>query len=265
MSYETILSDTLSDPLSENGSGVAILTLNRPHRLNAWTHQMHAELFDAITLCNDDPDIGAIVVTGAGRGFCAGADIRDNFQARIDGESQTLPGDWVGLVRSSKPMIAAVNGASVGVGATMVLPMDIIIASDQAKFGMFFVKMGVTPELASSHFLVQRMGMGRASEMCLTGRLYSGQEAFDAGLADRVVPHAKLMDEALETARLIAANPAPQLRWIKELLTANGSETDIAAVQRREGEALQKAYATPEHTEAVNAFLEKRSPNFRRA
>ncbi|MCZ6887517.1 MAG: enoyl-CoA hydratase-related protein [Gammaproteobacteria bacterium] len=257
MSYETILSDT--------DRGVAILTLNRPHRLNAWTHQMHAELFDAITLCNDDPDIGAIVVTGAGRGFCAGADIRDNFQARIDGESQALPGDWVGLVRSSKPMIAAVNGASVGVGATMVLPMDIIIASDQAKFGMFFVKMGVTPELASSHFLVQRMGMGRASEMCLTGRLYSGQEAFDAGLADRVVPHDKLMDEALETARLIAANPAPQLRWIKELLTANGSETDIAAVQRREGEALQKAYATPEHTEAVNAFLEKRPPNFRRA
>ena len=265
MSYETILSDTLSDPLSDAGAGVAILTLNRPHRLNAWTHQMHAELFDAITLCNDDPDIGAIVVTGAGRGFCAGADIRDNFQARIDGESQTLPGDWVGLVRSSKPMIAAVNGASVGVGATMVLPMDIIIASDQAKFGMFFVKMGVTPELASSHFLVQRMGMGRASEMCLTGRLYSGQEAFDAGLADRVVPHERLMDEALETARLIAANPAPQLRWIKELLTANGSETDIAAVQRREGEALQKAYATPEHTEAVNAFLEKRPPNFRRA
>ena len=259
MSYETILSDTLTNP----DGGVAILTLNRPHRLNAWTHQMHAELFDAITLCNDDPDIGAIVVTGAGRGFCAGADIRDNFQARIDGESQTLPGDWVGLVRSSKPMIAAVNGASVGVGATMVLPMDIIIASDQAKFGMFFVKMGVTPELASSHFLVQRMGFGRASEMCLSGRMYSGTEAHEVGLADHVVPPEELMDKALELARTIAQNPAPQLRWVKRLLTENGTATDLQQVQKREVEFLQQAYATPEHKEAIAAFLDKRPPDFR--
>ena len=147
----------------EKEDDIAVITLNRPERLNAWTQRMNAELVEAVTLCNDDPEVGAIVFTGAGRGFCAGADIRDNFQARLDGNGERVEHDWVALVRSSKPMVAAVNGASVGVGATMILPMDVIVASDEAKFGMFFIKMGVVPELASSHFLVQRMGFGRAS------------------------------------------------------------------------------------------------------
>lgn len=254
MSYEQILLETQGN--------VAVITLNRPARLNAWTYQMSHELTDAITRCNQDDAIGAMVVTGAGRGFCAGADIKDNFKARIDGKADESPGDWIGLVRSSKPLIAAVNGASVGVGATMILPMDVIVASEQAKFAMAFIKMGLTPELASSHFLVQRMGFGRASEMCLSGRLYSGAEAYAMGLADRVVEHDELMEAALEIASTIAANPGPQLRWVKELLTRNGSETDIAVVQRREGEALRRAYVSAEHKEAVNAFLEKREPNF---
>ena len=249
----------------EKEDDIAVITLNRPERLNAWTQRMNGELVEAVTLCNDDPEVGAIVFTGAGRGFCAGADIRDNFQARLDGDGERVEHDWVALVRSSKPMVAAVNGASVGVGATMILPMDVIVASDEAKFGMFFIKMGVVPELASSHFLVQRMGFGRASEMCLTGRLYSGQEAYEQGLADRVVPHADLMAEAKTIASTMAANPAPHLRWVKELLSLNGSETDIGRVQQREGEALQKAYASSEHKEAVAAFLEKREPRFKRA
>ncbi len=173
-------------------------------------------------------------------------------------------GDWIDLVRSSKPLIAAVNGACVGVGATMILPMDVIIASEEAKFGMLFVKMGVTPELASSHFLVQRLGFGRASEMCLTGRLYSGAEAFEMGLADRLAKPGELLAEAKALAQEMAANPSPHLRWVKELLTENGVESDIALVQQREGEALAKAYASAEHKEAVDAFLAKRPPNFKR-
>ena len=241
---------------------VAVLTLNRPERLNAWTHTMNSELTDAIERCNADPAVGAIVVTGAGRGFCAGADIRDNFKARLDGAEQKPVGDWVGLVRQSKPMVAAVNGPSVGVGATMILPMDVIVASENAKFAMAFVKMGLTPELASSHFLVQRMGFGRASEMCLSGRLYSGREAFELGLADRLCSPDALLETALEVAGAMAANPGPQLRWIKELLSENGAETDIAAVQRRELEALQRARASADHREAVEASLEKRAPKF---
>ena len=264
----------------EKGDDIAVITLNRPERLNAWTNEMSRELHVAISGLNDDPDVGAMVVTGAGRGFCAGADIRDTFlargapsrspapgaKARMDasGKEQRGGGDWIGLVRSSKPLIAAVNGACVGVGATMVLPMDVIVASEEAKFGMFFVKMGVTPELASSHFLVQRIGIGRASEMCLTGRLYSAKEAFGMGLADRLTTPGDLLEEASALAREIAANPARQLRWVKDLLTRNGSETDISLVQKREAEVLAKAYASNEHKEAVDAFLNKRKPEFKR-
>jgi 2-(1,2-epoxy-1,2-dihydrophenyl)acetyl-CoA isomerase len=251
----------------ERRGNVGLVTLNRPDRLNAWTYQMNAELCDIIGQCNEDAAIGAMVVTGAGRGFCAGADIRDNFQARLDGKQDTTARqtpDWVTLVRQSKPLLAAVNGASVGVGATMILPFDVIIASDRARFGMGFIKMGLVPELASSHFLVQRMGLGRASEMCLTGRLYSGEEAFQMGLADRLVKHDELLDQAVALATEIAGNPSPQLRWIKALLSENGSETDLAKVQSRELAALTEARRSPEHREAVSAFLEKRAPDFSR-
>jgi len=251
--------------------GVGVLTLNRPERMNAWTYQMSAELTDAINYCNEADAVGAMIITGEGRGFCAGADIGDTFKARLDDAGGDEPGagarssDWVALLRRSKPIIAAVNGASVGVGATMILPCDVIMASETARIAMGFVRMGLVPELGSSHYLVQRMGFGRASEMCLTGRLYSAREAHDMGLIDHLVPHEQLMEKAMELATAIAANPAPQLRWIKELISANGCATDLAAVQQREMELLQQAYATPEHKEAVAAFLEKREPNFRRA
>jgi enoyl-CoA hydratase/carnithine racemase len=253
---------------------VALITLNRPDRLNAWTPRMALEQVDALERANDDPAVGAIVMTGAGRGFCAGADMQDTFQTRLDG---TDPGedtahgqggmparvDWVSLLRQSKPLVAAVNGAAVGVGMTMILPCDVIVASQQARFGMFFIRMGIVPELASTHFLVQRMGFGRASEMCLSGRLLDAQEAFDAGLADRLVAPEALLDTSLELARGMGANPGPQLRMIKELLTRNACETDLLEAQRRETRYLLECYETPEHKEAVRAFIEKRKPNFR--
>jgi enoyl-CoA hydratase/carnithine racemase len=266
MTYEQILCDSLDD--------VVVLTLNRPAKLNAWTPHMATELAEAIEIANDDPAIGAVVITGAGRGFCAGADMADTFQKRISGEDpgeNTAGGqggmpadiDWVGLLRRSKPIIAAVNGAAVGIGMTMILPCDVIIAADKAKFGMFFIKVGLVPELASTHFLVQRMGFGRASEMCLSGRLYGADEALAAGLVERVVPQERLLDEALALARLIAANPPPMLLMIKELLTRNGATTNLEKVQRRETKFLRKCWKTPEHAEAVSAFLEKRPARFR--
>ena len=252
----------------ETDGAVATLTLSRPERLNAWTYQMSSELTHAIEHVNASPELGAMIITGEGRGFCAGADIQDTFQSQIDGEKPKREGgasDWVALMRRSKPIIAAVNGASVGVGATMILPSDIIIAAQGAKFGMVFVRMGVVPELASSHYLVQRMGIGRASEMCLTGRLYTATEAFEMGLVDRLVADEDLLTTAQELAATIAANPAPQLQWVKELLTENGCETDLALVQKREMALLAQAYVSPEHKEAVAAFLEKRPPDYRRA
>jgi len=253
---------------------VAWITLNRPERLNAWTPHMATEQADAIERANADRAVGAIVMTGAGRGFCAGADMQDTFKSRIDGVDpggNTAEGDggmpagldWVALVRRSKPMIAAVNGAAVGIGMTMILPFDVIVASDKARFGMFFIKMGLVPELASTHFLVQRTGFGRASEMCLSGRLYSADEALRMGLADRLAAAEQLTDEAQRVALEIAANPDPQLRMIKELLGRNGSTTELGEVQRRETEMLRICWKTPEHKEAVQAFLEKRPPKFR--
>ncbi|HKE10494.1 MAG TPA: enoyl-CoA hydratase-related protein [Myxococcota bacterium] len=250
----------------ERRDAVALLTLQRPERLNAWTPRMSEELVVAIERANADPETGAIVLTGSGRGFCAGADVRDAFQQREDSASDpgsAREGSWVHLVRTSKPLVAAVNGVAVGVGLTMILPFDVIVASDQARFGMFFVKMGLVPELASTHYLVQRVGFARASEMCLSGRLVGAEEAASHGLANCVVPGEKLLDEALAQAAAIAANPDRQLRMIKQLLTRNGSDPDLDAVMKREFQLLHACYTSPEHREAIAAFTEKRSPKFR--
>ena len=221
MSFETIL--------YEKKNNSALITLNRPEKLNAWTPFMAEELAKAITKANEDNSVGAIVMTGAGKGFCAGADIEETFQTRIDGkdpgnDTQSGSGgmpknvNWVQLIRESKPMIAAVNGAAVGIGITMILPFDIIVASDKAKFGMFFIQMGLVPELASSHFLVQRMGFGKASEMCLSGRLVQAKEAMDSNLVDFLTSEDELLSEALSRADLIGANPKPQLKMVKDCL-----------------------------------------------
>lgn len=266
MNYEQITSERRGD--------VALITLNRPDKLNAWTPRMAEEQAHAIEQANADDNIGAIVMTGAGRGFCAGADMDDTFQTRIGGEdpgentaggSGGMPAglDWVGLLRQSKPVVAAINGAAVGIGVTMVLPCDVILASERARLGMLFIKVGLVPELASTHYLVQRMGLGKASEMCLSGRLYSAAECLEAGLVDHVAPGDDLLERALALAGEFAANPSPQLLMTKQLLSQNGSEVDLDEVQRRESELLRICWETPEHKEAVAAFIEKRPPNFR--
>jgi enoyl-CoA hydratase/carnithine racemase len=242
---------------------IASILLDRGERLNAWTPRMSHELWHAIERSNEDPGIGSIVLTGAGRGFCAGADI-SGFQRQLDANEPLTPGgDWVDLCRRSKPLIAAVNGACVGVGMTMILPFDIIVASERARFGMLFIKMGLVPELASTHFLVQRVGFAKATEICLSGRLYSAGELSGSGLYNGLVPPEELLPRALELASEIAANPDPQLRMIKELLGRNGTEPDLKAVQAREHEFLARCYDTPEHREAVDAFVERRAPHFR--
>jgi enoyl-CoA hydratase/carnithine racemase len=249
----------------ERRDSVALITLNRPERLNAWTPQMAREQGHAIGAANEDDGVGAIVMTGAGRGFCAGADMRDTFTKRLDGadpggDTQDTGGmprdvDWVALARESKPLIAAVNGAAVGIGMTMILPFDVIVASQRARFGMLFIKVGLVPELASTRLLAQRVGIGRASEMCLTGRIYNADAAHRMGLADRLAEPEQLLQEALGLAAEIAANPAPQLRMIKRLLTENALETDLQLIQRREHELIRECWKSPEHREAVERFL----------
>ncbi len=260
--------------LTEQRGDVLLITLNRPEKLNAWNTRMGRELKQAIGDANTDAGIGAIVVTGAGRAFCAGADIGDTFADRdvtsaSSGESAgaesagaNVAYEWVELCQRSKPLIAAVNGICIGVGITQILCFDTILASEQARFGIGFIKIGLVPELAATRFLTERMGPGRSRLFALSGDLWSADEALAANLVDRVVVHEDLVDEAVEIAARIAANPAPQLQWTKQLLLDNAFETDLRTVQGREMDVIGRAFATPEHAEAVQAFIEKRPPEF---
>ncbi len=159
-------------------------------------------------------------------------------------------------------MVAAVNGAAIGMGLSMILPFDRIVSGRSGRFSARFIKVGVVPELASTLFLPQRVGFGAASDLMLSARIIDADEANRLGLIDELVDDDALLDTALARARSYAENAPPHLLWVKELLTLNMGETDVAAAQKREMQALQSAYRTPEHREAVAAFLEKRPANF---
>jgi 2-(1,2-epoxy-1,2-dihydrophenyl)acetyl-CoA isomerase len=268
---------TYEQILFEQQGRVGLITLNRPERLNAWTWKMNAEIQDAIERCNDDDGIGAVVVTGAGRGFCSGADmgvfdkaINRRAQATTDAErlaaSAPPPGQReapdIGLYQQSKPIICAINGPAIGVGLTMTLTMDLRIASDLARFSMRFVRMGIVPEASSTLYLPQIVGLSNALELSLTGRIIDASEALRYGLVSRVVPHEQLMPETMALAQEIAENPTDATRAAKMLLHRNMIEQDREAVRRREGVVITKQYESTNHKEAVRAFIEKRQPRF---
>ncbi len=256
----------------EQRGRVAVLTLNRPEKLNAWTPRMMAELTQAMRAAAGDTATGAIVVTGAGRAFCAGADVdavfRKQSQERDAGEESKAAQDagadnWVTFLRNlPKPTIAAVNGAAVGIGVTQALSMDIRLASENARFGMFFVRMGLVPELASSALLPQMVGQARALEWCLSGRMIPAAEAREAGLVSEVVPAEGLIDRAVELGEQLAGQSAFAMTNIRRLIVANTNETDVTAAMHREGVALNAAYRSWEHKEAIEAFLTKRPADF---
>ena len=252
----------------EKRGKVGLVTLNRPEKLNAWTYTMMGEIRQAMNEANADDGVGAIVFTGAGRAFCAGADISATFQTQIDSNharpaNASASDNWVQAVQENpKPTIAAINGAAVGIGITLILPFDIRIASTEARIGMFFVRMGLVPELASSHLLPQLVGSGRALEWCLTGRMIPADEAREAGLVTEVLPADQLLDRALALGEQLSNQSQPAMSMIKSLLRENANETDIAEVSRREGTALGEAYRSWQHKEAVAAFLGKRAPDF---
>lgn len=261
MAYEQILVD--------RKDRVGVITLNRPDRLNAWTDQMGGELREAIEAFNQDRSVGAVVLTGAGRAFCAGADIRgwdrqireaegDGGAPRLRGEGETL----THLLARSKPVICAINGHSIGVGLTLTLPCDVRIASENAKLSMRFIRVGVLPELASTRLLVHIVGLTQALELMLSGRIIDAAEAGRIGLVNRVVPAERLMDEAMETAAEIAFNPAENVAAVKRMVWENLWETSLDSVIAREGREFNEAMARPAFKEAVTAFLEKRQPIF---
>lgn len=175
------------------------------------------------------------------------------------------PFDWVGLMRSSKPVVAAINGAAIGVGLSQVMSMDHIVAAKGAKLSLRFVKVGVVPELASSNLVPMHVGFGKASELMLTGKTILAEEAAAIGLIDNVVEPDQLMEAAYDMAHAMGDNPQASVRFTKQLITENMAQTSLKDVQRLELALLNQAYETPEHKEAISAFLAKREPDFKAA
>ncbi len=256
--------------LIEQRDRVGVITFNKPDRLNVFSYAMFSEVRQAIETFNEDPGVGAVVLTGSGRAFCAGADIRGwdrEIEAREHGDQrrpQREDENWVHFIQRSKPVICAINGLSIGVGLTMTLPCDVRIASDQARLSMRFVRIGVLPELASTRILGHIVGLTQALELMLSGRIIDAAEAGRIGLVNRVVPHDQLLDHIVETAAEIAFNPAESLLAIKRLAWQNLTETNLEEVWKRENKEFAAAMERPSFKEAVSAFLEKREPQFNR-
>jgi enoyl-CoA hydratase/carnithine racemase len=251
--------------------GILTITLNRPDRLNAWTATMCEELIDAFDAADANDEVRVLIVTGAGRGFCAGADLsgggRSFDRARGD-EAEAVHRDTGGrftlrVFESTKPVIAAINGPAVGVGATMTLPMDLRIASDQARIGFVFTRRGIVPEACSSWFLPRIVGISRAMEWVASGRIFSAQEALEANLVRSVHPAEELLDAAHAIAREIADNAAPvSVAAARRMLwTMLGAEHPMLA-HRAESRALFERGRSADAMEGVTAFLEKRPAQF---
>ena len=242
--------------------GVATVTLNRPEAMNAWTPQLSDELTMAMGAADTDDNVRAIVVTGAGRAFCAGADLSGGEDGFLGGQASKYDGPRRWPHHTSKPVIAAINGHAVGVGITYPMLADIRIASETAKIQYAMVRRGILPELGSHVILPRILGFSRAAELLLTGRMLTGAEAADLGLVSRAVPADEVLPAAMEIARDIAVNTAPVSVALAKRLMWEGMNTGIDEMIATEGRIINKLAASPDSVEGVRAFFEKRTPQW---
>jgi enoyl-CoA hydratase/carnithine racemase len=256
-----------SDVLVDVDAGVAVLTLNRPEHLNAYTADMGALLSQAYRDCDEDDDVRAIVVTGAGRAFCAGADFSGSaspFDAPADDTTFSASPIDPAAFELRKPVIAAVNGHAIGIGLTIALQADVRIVAEDAKYGVVQVRRGVIPDCMSHWTLAQLTNLGVAAEVLLTGRTFSGSEAVSFGIANKALPATQVLDHAVQMARDIATNVAPMSAALcKRLLwdtTINGyTPRQVASL---ETQLHHRVMGTDDAREGVAAFLDRRSPRF---
>src|SRR5881227_282062 len=253
---------------------VLTITLNRPDKLNAFTFTMMKELLDAFDRADADDDVRVVIVTGAGRGFCAGADLaagdgtfdyRDSSGKEARLEDTRDGGGLVALriFESKKPVIAAFNGPAVGVGVTMTLPMDVRLASESARFGFVFARRGLVPEAASSWFLPRVVGISKAAEWTYTGRVFDVQEALAAGLVRSVHAPGDLLPAAYELAREIADNTsAVSVALTRQMLWRMLGEPHPMSAHRVDSRVINAMGASPDAREGVLSFLEKRPAQF---
>jgi enoyl-CoA hydratase/carnithine racemase len=249
---------------------VLTITLRRPERLNAFTQQMLEEILQALDRADADDAVRVILFTGEGRAFCAGADLGsggDTFDASEQRPAE-VHRDGGGLLslrlfECRKPVIAAINGAAVGVGATMTLPMDVRIASEKARFGFVFARRGIVPEACSSWFLPRVVGISKALEWVTSGRILSAQEALEGGLVSRVVPPDELLPAARELASEIAENTSGvSVCLARHLLWRMLGADHPMEAHKLDSRAIYAMGRSPDAYEGVNSFLEKRAPNF---
>jgi enoyl-CoA hydratase/carnithine racemase len=251
---------------------ILTITLDRPERLNAFTATMGRELIGAFDLADADDEVRVIIVTGAGRGFCAGADLAaggSTFDWRERAtEEQEIPRDGGGQVAlrifaATKPVIAAINGPAVGVGITMTLPMDIRILAQESKIGFVFARRGIVPEACSSWFLPRLVGISQAMEWVSTGRVFGAEEALAGGLVRSVHPQHELLAVAEALAREIAENSAPVSVALARRLMWNmlGAEHPMVA-HRADSRAMFSRGQSADAREGVSSFLDKRDPQF---
>jgi enoyl-CoA hydratase/carnithine racemase len=250
---------------------VATITLHRPDKLNAFTGTMMREMIDAFDRVDADDDVRAVIVTGAGRAYCAGADLAaggDTF-ARGGSDVQTevgVPRDGGGLLTlrifdCTKPVIGAINGAAVGVGVTMTLPMDIRLASTAARFGFVFTRRGIVPEACSSYFLPRLVGISTAAEWCFTGALFPASEARERGLVRSVHPPEELVPAARAIAREIADHTAPvSVALTRQMLWRMLGADHPMVAHRVDSRGILSRGASDDAREGVQSFLDKRQP-----
>jgi enoyl-CoA hydratase/carnithine racemase len=257
--------------------GVATITLNRPERMNVYNSRMRTELISVFDRTDADDAVKAVVITGSGRAFCAGADISEGKDA-LDANRRRDPGqplivngvrrDGTGMLtlrifNSLKPVIAAVNGAAAGAGATLTLPMDIRMASTEARYGFVFVRRGVTPEAASSWFLPRLVGIATSLEWCYSGRLVTAQEALAAGLVRSVHAPAELLPAAQALAREFAQNGAPvSMALTRQMMWRMLGASHPMEAHSVDSRAIRARGASADAREGLTAFLQKRPPIF---
>ena len=272
MNFETIL--------YEKENHILTITLNRPEKLNAFTSQMMRDLITAFEKAAKDDDIRVVVVTGSGRGFCAGADLgagantfnRDVRNDRKGSHEKSEDLEWLrdgggrttlAIYDFPKPTIAAINGPAVGVGVTMTLPMDIRLASDLARFGLVFARRGLVPEAASSWFLPRIVGISKALEWTFSGKVFSAEEALSGGLVRSVHPHESLLEEAYKIAREIIENTSPvSVSMTRQMLWKMLGADHPMEAHKVDSRAIYELGKGDDAKEGVTSFLEKRSPKF---
>jgi len=263
MDYELII--------FEVSGQIATITLNRPERLNAWTYEMSIEIWDALMKVENDPNLRVTIITGAGRGFCAGADLSrgsntfdGSNRPREEVERRRREGSLIRRYFSlKKPVIVAINGPVVGVGVTFILPFDIRIAAESARIGIVFNRRGVIPEIACPWILPRIIGISKAAELMYTGRIVNAKEALEFGLVSRVVPDDKLMDTAREIAEEILLNAPVSVALTKSMLYQFLTETDIDKAERINHQYFGWTGTQPDAREGVVSFLQKRKPEWK--